>query len=73
MFLAPLQEQKFQIRWRVDSVYDFEPFERKDYVTRLPIGEWVLNLPDGLSQYMTVLGAAKAFDYYAEWHETWSL
>jgi hypothetical protein len=33
----------------------------------------VLALPDGLSQYMTVLGVAKAFDYYAEWHETWSL
>jgi hypothetical protein len=39
----------------------------------LPIGEWVLALPDGLSQYMTVLGVAKAFDYYAEWHETGSL
>jgi hypothetical protein len=72
-FLSPLEKEKLHTRWRVDSVYDFEPFEKKDYISRVPIGDWTLILPDGLSQYMTVLGVAKAFDYYAEWDETWSL
>lgn len=72
-FLSPLEDGNLHTRWRVDSVYDFEPFEKKDYISRVPIGSWTLMLPDGLSQYMTVLGVAKAFDYYAEWNETWSL
>jgi len=59
------------IRWSVDSCYDFEPFERKSYYTDLPLGNGqVVKLPDGLSQYMTVLGIANAFNYGAEWHET---
>ena len=33
----------------------------------------LLEISDGLSQYMTVLGIAKAFDYWAEWHDIWDL
>lgn len=69
-----LREKTVLSRWRVDSVYDFEPFEKADHFTRIPLGEGVaLILPDGLSQYMTTLGVAKVFDYYAQWHETWEL
>jgi hypothetical protein len=73
-FHSPLDAQNMNTRWRVDSVYDFEPFEKKDYITHVPLAEgMVLQLPDGLSHYMTVLGVAQAFDYHAQWHENWTL
>jgi hypothetical protein len=74
VYSAVLRERTVVARWRVDSIYDFEPFEKADHFTRIPLAKDVaLVLPDGLSQYMTNLGVAKVFDYYAEWHETWSL
>lgn len=58
--------------WRVRSYYDFEPFAKATHVTHIPLGAGVvLQLPDGLSHYMTVLGIAKEFWYYAEWREGW--
>ena len=57
--------------WRIDSLYDFEPFEKHDYYTHLPLGKHTLVLSDGLSEYMTKIGVAKAFWYRAEWSEIW--
>ena len=63
-------------RWRVDDTWDYEPFEKASYVSHLPMGinrEHILKIPDGLSHYMTILGIAKEFKYWAEWHEYWNL
>ncbi len=57
--------------WSVDSVYDFEPFEKKNYYTEIPLGENKLIIYDGLSEYMTRIGVAKVFSYRAEWAEVW--
>ena len=62
----------FKTTWRVDSLYDFEPFERHDYYTHIPLGKDKLVLSDGLSEYMTKIGVAKAFWYRAEWIEWWA-
>ncbi|WP_020405817.1 hypothetical protein [Hahella ganghwensis] len=59
--------------WSVRSIYDFEPFEKHDYYTEIPLGNFKLVLPDGLSEYMTHIGVAKVFNYSAEWHETWRM
>jgi hypothetical protein len=60
-------------RWRVDDKYVFEPFERADLTTNIPLStSKVLKLPDGLSQYMCVQKIASEFDYWAEWTETWN-
>lgn len=57
----------YVVTWRVDSRYDFEPFPTTD-VTHLPLGQGlILKLPDGLSEYLTRIGVAKAFDHYSEW------
>jgi len=56
--------------WRVESIYDFEPYP-SGLVTKIPLGVKTLQVPDGLSSYMTVLGIAKVFWYYAEWTEIW--
>lgn len=61
----------FKTVWSVDSVYDFEPFEKQDYYTLIPLGQSKLTLYDGLSEYMTKIGVAKVFDYRAEWIEVW--
>ncbi len=62
----------FTLRWSVNSIYDFEPFEKND-ITDLPLTkEFVLKLPDGLSHYLTEIGIAKAFKYSASWNETWA-
>ena len=55
----------------MDSYYDFEPFEKHDYYTHIPLGQNKLVLSDGLSEYMTKIGVAKAFWYRAEWTEQW--
>jgi hypothetical protein len=62
-----------QTTWRVDSLYDFEPFEKHDYYTEIPLGKSKLILSDGLSEYMTRIGVANSFWYRAEWSETWNI
>ena len=67
-------------RWRVDDTWNYAPLGSDDdnakHITKIPIGhkrEHKLFLPDGLSHYMTVLGIAKEFNYWAEWYEYWDL
>jgi hypothetical protein len=61
-------------RWSVDDRYTFEPFERANFYTNIPLSSsHVLKLPDGLSHYMTVLGIATEFVYTADWTETWNV
>ncbi len=63
--------QKFITTWRVDSVYDFEPFSKGD-ITHLELApNLTLKLPDGLSQYLTKIEVAKSFKHYSEWVENW--
>lgn len=60
-------DAEHSLRWKVDSLYDFEPFPTT-YYTPLPIsGGAKLILPDGLSHYLTKVGVAKDFRYYSEW------
>lgn len=66
-----LPNKRIETIWRVESLYDFEPFEKHDYYTLIPLGSHNLKLPDGLSEYMTKIGVAKAFWYKAEWAEVW--
>lgn len=62
----------FMSRWSINSVYDFEPFE-KNHITDIDLTqEFVLKLPDGLSHYLTTIGVAKNFKYTAIWNETWT-
>ena len=62
----------FLSKWKVDSYYDFEDFQ-KGYVTHLPLARgMVLKLPDGLSHYLTKIGVAKEFKYSTEWDEKWN-
>jgi hypothetical protein len=70
----PSGKTRLHTRWRVDSIYDFEPFEKADYVTTIPLGDGVsIKLPDGLSHYMTALRIAADFNYWTEWHEHWTV
>lgn len=63
----------FISRWGVNSVYDFESFE-KNYITDIELSkEFILKLPDGLSHYLTTIGVAKAFKYTSTWNERWTL
>lgn len=58
--------------WSVKSVYDFEPFSSKNYITEIPLTQgFILKMPDGLSQHLTHIGVTKNFNYFAEWTETW--
>jgi hypothetical protein len=68
-----LSNGDFQTTWRVDNIYDFEPYSKSDKVTSLGLNNNMsLKLPDGLSEYMdSGLGVAKPFDYHAEWTEVW--
>ena len=68
-------EDRIKTRWFVETLYDFESFEDEPYhITDLDLtSKLVLLLPDGLSHYMTVIGIAKSFWHYAEWHEVWEL
>lgn len=68
-----LPNRTIKTTWLVDSLYDFEPFERQDYYTHIPLGQQKLVLSDGLSEYMTRIGIAKEFWYRAEWTELWNL
>jgi hypothetical protein len=59
-------------RWKIESIYDFEPFS-KGYVTDIPLAKVMkLKLPDGLSHHLTKIGVAKDFTYISEWQELWS-
>jgi len=60
----------FMSRWSVESIYDFESFQ-KNYITHIPLSGKVLKLPDGLSQYLVTIGVAKDFKYIAQWGELW--
>lgn len=68
-----------QTRWLVENDYDFVPFDavidgkKVNHVTHIPLGHFTLILPDGLSHYMTKLGIAQEFKYYAEWSERWKV
>ncbi len=62
----------FLSRWSVNSIYDFEPFE-KNHISDIPLGNgFTLQLPDGLSHYLTKIDVAKDFVYKSEWQEIWS-
>lgn len=67
------QNNNMKTTWSVDSLYDFEPYEKHDYITEIPLGKFRLEISDGLSEYMTRIGVAKAFKYKAEWVEKWSI
>lgn len=57
--------------WKVESIYDFEPFN-KGYITDIPLAKgFVLKLPDGLSHHLTKIGVAKDFNYVSTWQEFW--
>jgi len=61
----------FVSKWQVNSVYDFEPVEKK-HITEIPLSKnFILKLPDGLSHHLTKIGVAKDFEYATRWHETW--
>jgi hypothetical protein len=69
-----IEAKAVSTRWRVDDKYEFDSFEQSNYITDLSLSaSLVLKLPDGLSQYMVVLGIAKEFEYWAEWQETWDV
>lgn len=57
--------------WKIESLYDFEPFSVGHY-TNIPLADgFVLKLPDGLSQHLTTIGVAHDFAYAASWTEWW--
>jgi len=61
----------FTTTWRVESIYDFEPFVKGD-ITHLELShDLTLKLPDGLSHYLTKIGVAKSFKHYSQWTENW--
>lgn len=68
-----LPNNRMQTKWQVDSLYDFESFEKHDYYTHIPLGESILILSDGLSEYMTKIGVAKSFWYRADWTDAWDI
>lgn len=70
-FSVLLPNKTIKTTWLVDSLYDFESFDKKDYYTHIPLGQHKLILSDGLSEYMTKIGVAKSFWYRAEWTEIW--
>lgn len=66
-----VKSQMFISNWKVESLYDFEPFE-KGYITNIPLSKgFSLKLPDGLSHYLTKIGVAQDFKYMASWQEKW--
>ena len=66
---------KVTTTWRIDDEWDYNSFaeqkkQGRNDVTHLPLrGGKVLKLPDGLSHYLTTIGIAKEFPFYAEWTE----
>lgn len=72
-FNAAMNNGSMKTTWSIKSIYDFEPFEKRGYYTEIPLGDYKLIFPDGLSEYMTRIGVAKAFNYSAEWQEIWKI
>lgn len=74
-FNSKMGDKKMFTRWFIENTYDFQPFEKVDFITDIPLKrpEFVLKIPDGLSFYMTKLGIAKEFQYRSEWSEIWDL
>ncbi|WP_444996087.1 hypothetical protein [Aliikangiella sp. IMCC44359] len=70
-YTVNLKTGKNKTTWCVNSIYDFDPFEKKNYYSEIPLGKFTLLLYDGLSEYMTKLGIAKVFNYKAQWLEVW--
>ncbi len=61
----------FLSQWKVESIYDFEPFD-KGFITDIPLAKgFILRLPDGLSHYLTKVSVAKDFKYIARWQDLW--
>lgn len=62
-----------RIVFRVDNRYDFERFASGKHwranskYTIFPYQDQQLKIYDGLSWYLTQIGLAEEFDYYAEW------
>ena len=63
-----------KLLWFVNSKWDFESYESgKDYVTELPVDKkknLILQIPDGLSNYLTKVNKAQEFYYGTDWEET---
>lgn len=69
--VSTVRTHQFLSTWKIESIYDFEPFG-KSHITDIPLAEgFVLKLPDGLSHYLTTIGVAKDFKYRTEWQEFW--
>lgn len=68
---------KISTFWEVKSLWDYDSFEtqrknNKNLITELPLPSGkVLMLPDGLSEYLTQIGIAQTFNYFANWKEEW--
>jgi hypothetical protein len=62
----------FSTAWSVLSRYDFEPFS-VGFATHIPLGSYILKVPDGLSHYLAEpqINIAREFDYEATWFESW--
>jgi hypothetical protein len=65
-----------QATWVVYDRYEYLSFaeqaeDKLDHVTPLQVGDKVLKVPDGLSNYLQALELAKEFDYYSAWDEAW--
>jgi len=61
----------FMSQWKVNSIYDFEPFD-KNFITEISLTkEFSLKLPDGLSHYLTKINVAKDFKYTSTWRDNW--
>jgi hypothetical protein len=56
----------------VTDCYEFEPF-RKGFFTDLELFGQRIRLDDGLSEYLTRVGVAKAFTYESTWQDEWTL
>jgi len=71
---AKSSDSSVSTRWSVDDKYTFEPFEKANFYTNIPLSaSHVLKFPDGLANYMTVLGIASEFVYSARWSELWNV
>jgi len=72
--ILKIEDGAIKLLWFVNSKWDFESYESgKDYVTELPVDKkknLILQIPDGLSNYLTKVNKAKEFYYGTDWEET---
>jgi hypothetical protein len=52
--------------WSVSSIYDFESFEKKNHFTEIPLGDFTLILPDGLSEYIRVKDLDRSLEFFTD-------